>query len=94
MGMGIIPLTGEYTMTTLTASSTGASDARRITLHLLDELFPGAAEQQVSFRLWDGTLWPDAMPRPATVVLQHPGALRAMLLPGHELSLESVMHFE
>jgi cyclopropane-fatty-acyl-phospholipid synthase len=42
---------------------------------------------QVGFRLWTGTLWPGAEPRPATVVLQHPGALRAMLLPGHELGL-------
>jgi hypothetical protein len=74
-------------MTPSTASSTGTGNARRITLRLLDELFSGTGGQQAGFRLWDGTPWPDAGPRPATVVLQHPGALRAMLLPGHELGL-------
>ena len=38
-------------------------------------------------RLWDGTLWPDSTPRRATIVLRHPGALRAMFLPGNELGL-------
>ncbi len=37
--------------------------------------------------MWDGTPWPDDGPRPATVVLRHPGALRAMLLPGTEVGL-------
>ena len=70
-----------------TASPAGTDDARRITLRLLDELFGAVGDRRVRFRLWDGTLWPDAGPCPATVVLQHPGALRAMLLPGHELGL-------
>jgi cyclopropane-fatty-acyl-phospholipid synthase len=74
-------------MMSSTASQAGSGEARRITLRLLDELFRGAGDQQAGFRLWDGTLWPDAEPRPATIVLQHPGALRAMLLPGHELGL-------
>jgi cyclopropane-fatty-acyl-phospholipid synthase len=74
-------------MTRSTALQARGGEPRRITLGLLDELFQGAGDQQVGFRLWDGTLWPDAGPRPATVVLQHPGALRAMLLPGHELGL-------
>jgi cyclopropane-fatty-acyl-phospholipid synthase len=69
------------------ASQAGVGEARRITMRLLDELFCGAEDQRAGFRLWDGTLWPDAGSRPATVVLQHPGALRAMLLPGHELGL-------
>jgi cyclopropane-fatty-acyl-phospholipid synthase len=74
-------------MTASTPSSAGTADARRITLHLVDRLFSGAGDQQVGFRLWDGTSWPDAGQGPATVVLQHPGALRAMLLPGNELGL-------
>jgi len=74
-------------MTPPTASPAGTEDARRITLRLLDELFGAVGDQRVRFRLWDGTLWPDAALCPATVVLQHPGALRAMLLPGHELGL-------
>jgi cyclopropane-fatty-acyl-phospholipid synthase len=74
-------------MTPSSASQAGSGEARRITLRLLDELFRGAGDRQAGFRLWDGTLWPDAGPHPATIVLQHPGALRAMLLPGHELGL-------
>jgi cyclopropane-fatty-acyl-phospholipid synthase len=74
-------------MASPTASQASSGDARRTTLQLLDELFREAGDQPVGFRLWDGTLWPDAASRPATVVLRHPGALRAMLLPGHELGL-------
>jgi cyclopropane-fatty-acyl-phospholipid synthase len=74
-------------MTPPAASPAETGDARRITLRLLDELFPEAAGQQVGFRLWEGTCWPDAGPHHATVVLHHPGALRSMLLPGHELGL-------
>ncbi len=44
-------------------------------------------QDPVSVRLWDGTLWPDETPRPATLVLKHPGALRAMFLKGTELAL-------
>lgn len=60
--------------------------ARERTLRLLDALF-GSDSETVGARLWDGTLWPDAAWRRATVVLRHPGALRAMLLPGTELGL-------
>jgi len=61
--------------------------ATRLTLHLLDELFTADAAQKVGVRLWDGTRWPDNSPRPVTLVLKHPGALRAMLLPGTEVGL-------
>ena len=64
-----------------------SSDARRLTLRLLDELFGGNRTLKVGTRLWDGTYWPDETPRVATLVLQHPGALRAMLLPGSEVGL-------
>ncbi len=37
--------------------------AKSITLQLLDELLPTEAIQEVGFRLWDGTLWPDDQPR-------------------------------
>ena len=61
--------------------------AARLTLRLLDELLGDDAAQRVGVRLWDGALWPDDAPRPATVVLKHPGALRQMFLPGTELGL-------
>jgi len=61
--------------------------AARLTLHLLDELFTGDAALSVGVRLWDGTRWPDNSPRPVMLVLKHPGALRAMLLPGSEVGM-------
>jgi len=61
--------------------------ARDLTLRLLEELITGVSAETVGVRLWDGTCWPDDLPRPATLVLRHPGALRAMFLPGTELAL-------
>lgn len=62
--------------------STATVPATEAILDFLDGLLGKARLQRVSIRLWDGTCWPDAQPRPATVVLNHPGALRAMLAPG------------
>ena len=56
-------------------------------IRFLDELFAAAPLENVSFQLWDGTRWPDERPRPATIVLQHPGALRAMFSAGTEKGL-------
>jgi len=61
--------------------------AAELTLSLLNDLFSREASQNISVRLWDGKLWPDEHPRPATLVLNHPGALRSMLLTGTELGL-------
>ncbi len=67
------------------------SDAARITLELLDDLFGHGGD--VGVRLWDGTRWPDERPRAATLVLRHPGALRAMFRAGTELALsEAYLH--
>ncbi|MDH7486830.1 MAG: cyclopropane-fatty-acyl-phospholipid synthase family protein [Anaerolineae bacterium] len=62
-------------------------DAARRTLRLLEGLFTGDAARTVAVRLWDGTQWPDDAPRPATIALKHPGALRAMFLPANEVNL-------
>ncbi len=64
-----------------------ADAAARVTLRLLKDLLDEEATQTLSVRLWDGTAWPDDAPRPVTIVLKHPGALRAMLLPGTEVGL-------
>jgi len=61
--------------------------AAELTLHLLRKSFEGKTVQNVGFRLWDGKRWPDDQPRPATLVLNHPGALRSMFLPGTEVGL-------
>ncbi len=68
-------------------TSAQADQTRELTRRVLQELFIGEAARRVGVRMWDGTCWPDAAARPATLVLKHPGALRAMLLPGSELGL-------
>jgi len=73
---------------------TGSSGrAVELTLHLLQKFFGGKSAENVGARLWDGTCWPDDHPRPATIVLNHPGALRRMLLPGTQVGLaEAYLH--
>ncbi|WP_322506791.1 class I SAM-dependent methyltransferase, partial [Anaerolinea sp.] len=62
--------------------------ARELTLSLLERLFPSNQFKGIGFRLWDGTRYPSESPSPTTtIVLNHPGALRAMLLPGTEVGL-------
>jgi cyclopropane-fatty-acyl-phospholipid synthase len=61
--------------------------ASTATRDFLDHLFEKRPLQNIAFRLWDGVAWPDEKPRPATVVLNHPGALRNMLTAGTAKSL-------
>lgn len=61
--------------------------ASRLTMRFLDDLIREDATGQVGVRLWNGMTWPHTVPRAATLVLNHPGALRAMFLPGDEVSL-------
>lgn len=64
-----------------------------IATKILDYLFPREDLAEVSFRLWDGTQWPDMGPERVTLVLNHPEALRRMFLPGSELGLaEAYLH--
>jgi cyclopropane-fatty-acyl-phospholipid synthase len=70
----------------MTSKRSTPSTAKQITHEILDALFGGATEK-VGVRLWDGSHWPDDQPRRATLVLNHPGALRHMLLPGTEVAL-------
>lgn len=60
--------------------------ASDITRDVLQALL-GRATDAIHVRLWDGAYWPDPAPRPATLLLKHPGALRAMFAPGDEVSL-------
>jgi cyclopropane-fatty-acyl-phospholipid synthase len=68
-----------------TTSATHAEIASSIAF--LDELFAVAALSDISFRLWDDTVWPDDDPRAVTIVLKHPGALREMFIGGTEKKL-------
>lgn len=72
-------------MSTLLMTKT--EQATELTIRILSELFDNAALRRVHFRLWDAGYWPDEKPRPVTLVLKHPGALRSMFLPGTELGL-------
>lgn len=66
--------------------TSSSSTPAAITRELLQALF-GQATPSFNVRLWDGTFGPDDAPRQATLVLNHPGALRAMFLPGDEVAL-------
>jgi cyclopropane-fatty-acyl-phospholipid synthase len=63
------------------------SGTHELTNEILGELFSGADLAEVGVRLWDGSPWPDGRSRRATLVLNHPGALRRMFLPGSEVGL-------
>jgi cyclopropane-fatty-acyl-phospholipid synthase len=62
-------------------------DPRDLSIQILARLFDQQATRRVNIRLWDSSLWPDDAPRATTLVLKHPGALRAMFLPGTEVAL-------
>ena len=58
------------------------ADPRTTTLEVIEELFAKYPGRDFAVRLWDGTTWPGNGGEPrATLVLKHPGSLRAMLLP-------------
>ncbi len=67
--------------------TTKQDEARDLSIQVLTKLLDQEAVRKLNVRLWDGSFWPDNSPRPATLVLKHPGALRAMFLPGTELAL-------
>ena len=64
-----------------------ANRAKSITLNILDDLLPKGPDSEVGVRFWDGSLWPDEQPRAATIVLNHPGALKSMFSSMSELGL-------
>ncbi|GAG05256.1 unnamed protein product, partial [marine sediment metagenome] len=64
-----------------------ATRAKSITLALLEDLLPKGPDSEVGVRFWDGSLWPDEQPRAATIVLNHPGALKSMFSSMSEVGL-------
>ena len=64
-------------------------NAVHTTMSLLHDLFGSYHPHHFAVRLWDGTVWEaeEGQPTRFTLVLQHPGALRKMLLPLSELTL-------
>ncbi len=65
-----------------------------VTKRVLEEIVSERSLNVVGVRLWDGTEWPDDRPRQATLVLNHPGALRRMFLPGNEIGLAEAYLFD
>ncbi len=73
--------------------TTTLDSTTEVTVEILDKLLAHLPLANVSFRLWNGAVWPDAAPRPATIALKHPGALRAMLSAGTAKGLgEAYLH--
>ncbi len=65
-----------------------------VTKRVLEEIVSERSLNVVGVRLWDGTEWPDDRPRQATLVLNHPGVLRRMFLPGNEIGLAEAYLFD
>jgi cyclopropane-fatty-acyl-phospholipid synthase len=61
--------------------------AARVTIEILEKLTEGIRVKSLNVRLWDGSYWPNHDPKPATLVLNRPGALREMLEGGSELAV-------
>ncbi len=67
-------------------------DARATTLSILDDLFGSYGGREFTVRLWDQTTWSDGAG--FTLVLRHPGALRAMLWPPSQLALSEAYVYD
>lgn len=58
-----------------------------VSIDFLEHLFTGARWYDFRVRFWDGSFWGSAARPHFTLVLNHPGALRAMFLSPTELSI-------
>ena len=76
-----------------TTETSSATIAKELTLQILSHLAQGQEPQRIRVRLWDGSHWPDAHPKAATIVLNRPSALKEMLLAGTEAGVgEAYIH--
>ncbi len=57
-----------------------------VSIDFLEHLFADVRQTDFRVRFWDGSYWGSANPR-FTLVLNHPGALRAMFLSASEVSI-------
>ena len=58
-----------------------------LTIEILEKITAGIPVKSLNVRLWNGTYWPHQTPKPATLVLNRPSALREMLAGGSELAV-------
>ena len=76
-----------------TTAATIDIQAKEITEQILASITDGQPLERVNVRLWDGSHWPTAQPKDATIVLNRPSALKEMLLPGTEAGVgEAFIH--
>jgi cyclopropane-fatty-acyl-phospholipid synthase len=61
--------------------------AVELTFAILDKIAEGVPLRSVNIRLWNGDYWRDSSPKPATLVLNRPSALREMLSGCSEVAL-------
>src|SRR5438105_4982108 len=69
--------------------ATSTNPAVRASRAVLDRLLAGHGPRNFAVRFWDVETWPadPGQPTRFTLVLNHPAALRAMLLPASRLSV-------
>ena len=76
-----------------TTEASSAVIAKELTLQILSSLAHGQELKRTNVRLWDGSHWPDAHPKAATIVLNRPSSLKEMLLAGTEAGVgEAYIH--
>jgi cyclopropane-fatty-acyl-phospholipid synthase len=71
----------------LAAAAARDAEAVGTSRKILEKITGGTPLQKVGVRFWTGESWPDDGARPATLVLNHPGALRQMLSGGSEVAV-------
>lgn len=71
----------------LLAKSWTRQDPVAVSIDFLEHLFAGGGDHDLRVRFWDGTHWGATGTPRFTLVLNHPGALRAMFLPATEISI-------
>jgi len=67
--------------------------AASLTLEILEKITGGTPLKNLNIRLWNGVYWPNATPKPATLVLNRPSSLREMLAISSEVAVgEAYIH--
>jgi len=61
--------------------------AVEVSLEILEKITAGVPVKSINVRLWNGVYWPDQTPKPATLALNRPSALREMFEDGSEIAV-------
>ncbi len=74
--------------------TSSSAEYTELTLSLLHKILDDESAHDIGVRLWDGTCFPNDGLHKVTLVLNHPGSLRSMLLPGTEVGLAEAYLFD